>query len=146
MLRVTNIFLNLFQSKDNCFSVLCWFLPNINMSQPQVYPCPLPLVHLSHSLPIPSLQIVTKPWFEFPESWSHAANSHWLSILRMVMYVSMLLSPYIPPSPSSPLAVSINLFSMTVFPLVFCRQVHQQQLRFIKHFFGCTRHCNRHFK
>ena len=35
-------------------------------------------------------------------SLSHTANSHWLSILQMVKYVSMLLSPYIPPSPSFP--------------------------------------------
>ena len=27
--------------KDNCFVVLCWFLPNVNMNQPQVYLCPL---------------------------------------------------------------------------------------------------------
>ena len=32
---------------------------------------------------------------------SHRANSHWLSILHMVMYVSLLLSPYLPTSPSS---------------------------------------------
>ena len=35
-------------------------------------------------------------------SLSHTACSHWLSILHMVMYVSMFLSPYLPPSPSSP--------------------------------------------
>ena len=23
--------------KDNCFTELCWFLPNVNMNQPQVY-------------------------------------------------------------------------------------------------------------
>ena len=33
---------------------------------------------------------------------SHTANSHWLSILHMVMYVSMSLSLYIVLSPSSP--------------------------------------------
>ena len=36
-------------------------------------------------------------------SLSHTANSHQLSILQMVMYVSMLLCPYIPHFPSSPL-------------------------------------------
>ena len=35
-------------------------------------------------------------------SLSHKVNSHWLSILHTVMYVSMLLSPYMPPSPSFP--------------------------------------------
>ena len=31
--------------KDNCFTVLCWFLANINMNQPQVYPLLLILQH-----------------------------------------------------------------------------------------------------
>ena len=39
--------------KDNCFTVLCWFLPNINMNQSSIYPCPLPLEHPSTSLLIP---------------------------------------------------------------------------------------------
>ena len=30
----------------------------------------------------------------------HIPNSHWLSILHMVMYISMLFSQIIPPSPS----------------------------------------------
>ena len=28
--------------KDNCFTILCWFLPYINRNQPQVYICPFP--------------------------------------------------------------------------------------------------------
>ena len=28
--------------KDDCFTTLCWFLPYINMNQPQVHTCPLP--------------------------------------------------------------------------------------------------------
>ena len=32
-----------FKLKDNCFTVLSWFLSYINMNQPQVYLCPLPL-------------------------------------------------------------------------------------------------------
>ena len=39
-----------FSLKDNCFTVLCWFLLNINMNQPQVYICPLPLEPPSHLL------------------------------------------------------------------------------------------------
>ena len=35
-------------------------------------------------------------------SLSHKTNSHWLSILHFVRSVSMLLSPYISPSPSFP--------------------------------------------
>ena len=33
-------------------------------------------------------------------SLSHIANSHWLAILHMVAYVSILLPPLVPPSPS----------------------------------------------
>ena len=29
--------------EDNCFTILCWFLLCINMNQPKVYICPLPL-------------------------------------------------------------------------------------------------------
>ena len=57
------------------------------------------------SLPIPPLQVVTEPQSEF---LSHPANSHWLSMLHMIMYVSVSLSPYIPPSPSSPHPHSVH--------------------------------------
>ena len=35
-------------------------------------------------------------------SLSHTVNPHWRSILHMLVYVSMLLSPLVPPSPSYP--------------------------------------------
>ena len=41
--------------EDNCFiiiTILCWFLPSINMNQPQVNVCSLPLNHLPSSHPI----------------------------------------------------------------------------------------------
>ena len=47
-------------------------------------------------------------------SLSHTENSLWLFVLHMVMYGSMLLSPYIPPSPSSPRLMCINLFPVCV--------------------------------
>ena len=53
-------------------------------------PSPSPS-HPSRLLPSPVLS-----------SLRHTANSHWLSILHMAMYVSMSLSPYILLSPSSP--------------------------------------------
>ena len=37
-----------FYLEDNCFTMLCWFLPFNNVSQPQVYTCPLPLEPPSH--------------------------------------------------------------------------------------------------
>ena len=51
------------------------------------------------SLQIPTISFLLSPRLS---SLRHTENSHWLSILHMVMYVSMLLSPYIPPSPFPP--------------------------------------------
>ena len=78
--------------KDNYFAILCWFLPYINMNQPEVYLCPLPLELPSHPSRLsqsPSLS-----------SLSHTANSqreqihskvtqraHWLSVLHLVVYI-----------------------------------------------------------
>ena len=71
--------------KDNCYTVLCWFLLNSNINHPKVYPCTLlleqPLPPPPSLLPSTSLS-----------SLSSTSNSHWLSILHMVKYVSMLLS------------------------------------------------------
>ena len=32
-----------FLTEGNCFTEFCWFLPNINMNQLEMYICPLPL-------------------------------------------------------------------------------------------------------
>ena len=48
---------------------------------------------------------------------SHTANSHWLSILHMVMFVSTLLFPYISPSP--PLSPCLQVYSLCLF-LHYC--------------------------
>ena len=45
-------------------------------------------------------------------SYCYRANSTFLSILRMIMYVSILFSQFVPPSPSS--TVSTSLFSVSV--------------------------------
>ena len=37
--------------KDNCFTILCWFLPCISMNQPLVYICSLSLEPPSYLLP-----------------------------------------------------------------------------------------------
>ena len=74
--------------------------------------CPLLLEPPFHLPPHPHpCRLVQSPRLSSP---SHTANSHWLSILHMVTYVSVFLSPYIPPSPSSPCTVSISLFSRSV--------------------------------
>ena len=93
------------------------------MNPPQVYICPLLLEPPSTSFPIP-------PLLQSPSlsSLRHTENSLWLSILHVVMYVSMLLSPYVLPSPSSPCLTSINLFSVSVSALPPCNSFHQYHL------------------
>ena len=46
-------------------------------------------------------------------SLCHTANSHLLSILHMEMYVSVLFSQFVPPSPS-PTVSTTNLFSVSL--------------------------------
>ena len=60
-------FLKKFLLEGNCFTILCWFLPYINMNQPKVYICPLPLEPPSHFQPLPSALgcyrgLVWAPW------------------------------------------------------------------------------------
>ena len=63
--------------------------------------------HVPSLLNLPPISLAIPPFSpsQSPSlnSLSHTANSHQLSILQMVMYVSMLLCPYIPHFPSSPL-------------------------------------------
>ena len=87
------LLLFIFLLKDNCFIEFCCFLSNLNMNQPQVYIHPLPFETPSPSHPS---RLIQSPCLSF---LSHTANSPWLSILHMVMKVSMLLVPYISPSP-----------------------------------------------
>ena len=53
----------------------------------------------------------------------YTTSSHLLSVLHMVIYVPMLLSQFIPPSPSP--AVSTNLFSTSASLPLSCKSVHQ---------------------
>ena len=82
-----------------------------------VHVSPPSLISLSSPSPPHPSRLLQSPGLS---SQSHTANSHWLSILHMVMYVSVLLSPYSPYIPCSPFsstpAVSISLLSMSVSP------------------------------
>ena len=61
----------------------------------------------------------------------HTANSHWYQLTYVSVYAFMLFSPFISPSPSSPPALPINLFSMSLPPLLFCTQIcHYHPSRF----------------
>ena len=77
-----------FWLEDNCFTILCWFLPSINMNRPQVYLiCPLPCEYVpslcdspSHSPPHPTPLGCRRALGWTPQS--HIANSHLLSSLQ----------------------------------------------------------------
>ena len=60
---------------------------------------------------------------------SHTENSHWFSVLHMIVYLFPCYSlhsshPVLP----LPTCVSISLFSMSVSPLLSCKCVHQFHL------------------
>ena len=83
--------LYLFQLENNCFTILCWLLPYINMNQPEVYICPLPLEPSTLFHPS-TLSESTR--FELYSKFS-------LVILHMVMYTFQcyfpnLLHPLLP--------------------------------------------------
>ena len=90
---------------DNCFTVLCWFLPYINMNQSQVYICPLPFEPPSHLPPISPLCVITEHWFALPESYSKFPLA--ICFTYGSVYVSMLLSPFVPRSLSLTLCLKV---------------------------------------
>ena len=91
---------------ENCFTILCWFLPYINMNQPQVHTPMSPPA----SLPIPPFSVVTEPLFEFPKSDSKFPLAIYLTYGILSLHVALSLHLTL----SSPLPVSISLFSMSV--------------------------------
>ena len=117
--------------EGNCFIILCWFLAYINTNQPQVYICPLSLEPPSHLLPYPTpRQVVTEHQIKLPVSHSKFPLS--ICFTYGNVYVSSLLSQFIPPSPSR--TVFTSLFSMSASLLLPCKQVHQYHLsRFHTH-------------
>ena len=88
-----------------------------------MYICPLCLDSLSHLPPIPTplgyyRALVWVPWVihQIPIGYLFTYVS---------VYASMLLSPFIWPSPSSPQPLSISVFSMSASPLLLCEQICQ---------------------
>ena len=61
--------------QDICFTILCWFLPHINMNQPLVYVFPLPLKPYSYLPPPPTPLDCHRAL-----GWTPCVttNSHWL--------------------------------------------------------------------
>ena len=87
-----------------------WFtyaLSHLNTSLPP---------HPYTSFPIPLSRMLLKPGLS---SLSHMPNFHWLSILHLVMYISMLLSPQVSPSPSCPPTPS-HVQKSVLFVCLYC--------------------------
>ena len=68
----------------SCFTEFCGFLSYSNRNQPELDPCPLPPWPPSHLPPHPSCSLSQSPCWS---SLSHTANSQWLSILHVLVYM-----------------------------------------------------------
>ena len=76
---------------ERIITILCWFLPYINMNRPQIYISALPLEPLSSLLPHPTpLGCHRAPNLG---SLHHTENFQRLSILHTVMYMFQCYSP-----------------------------------------------------
>ena len=98
--------------EDNCFTILCWFLPHINMNQPQVYTFPLPLEPFSHVPPHPAPLGCHRAL-----SWAPCVSSNVplaICFTRGDVYISMLPSQFVPSSPSP------AMFTICFLCLPFC--------------------------
>ena len=102
--------------------MLCWFLPYMNVNQPQVYRCPLPFEPPPN--PIPLLEVVTEHQVELSVLYSNAPLA--ICFMCSNVSVSMLLSQLV--LPSLPHTVSTSLFSMSVTLFLPCTQAHQYHL------------------
>ena len=97
--------------EDNCFTVLCWFLPYItNHIYGYIYIYPLSLEPPSHPTHIPPFCIVTEHQAGLPVLYISFPLASYLTCGHI--YMSMLLSQFIPPFSS--LTVSTSPFSMSV--------------------------------
>ena len=78
---------------------MCWYLPYINMSQPQViWPPQLNLPPISY--PIPPLYIVTEHWVELPVSHRKFSLAIYFTYGNYILPVNNLSSSYLLLCPS----------------------------------------------
>ena len=115
------LFLNLFiyfLLKDNSFTEFCCFLLNLNMNQPWVYIYPLPFEPPSYLPPQPL------GWYRAPVwvSWGIQQIPIGYFIYGSVSFHATLP---IHLTLSSPLPMSISLFSVSVSPVLPCKLILQ---------------------
>ena len=108
-----------FLLKDNCFTEFCFFLSNLNMNQPQVYIYPF-----LWNLPPHPLQADTQPLSEFPEPYSNFPLAICFAYGNVSFHVTLSMRLTL----SSPLPMSISLFSVSVSPLLPCEYILQDHV------------------
>ena len=105
--------------------MLWWFLPYIDMNQPEVYMCPPILNPPPTSLPIPSHPHWLSTSFECPASCIKLALVIYFTYGNNI-HVSMLFSQFIPPLPSP--TECKRLFYTSVSLLLSCLQGYRYHL------------------
>ena len=107
----------IFNWEGNCFTMLCWFPPHINMSHHR-YTYALSLWNLPPTFPTSSHPLGCQGALHL-SFLLHIANSHWLSILHMVLYTfpCYSLNSFHPFSPLCPQVFSL----ISAFPLLLCK-------------------------
>ena len=80
------------------FTILCWFLPYIDMNHPQVYMCPPSQISLPPHTPTHPSGLSQCTGFEWPVSYIKLGLAIYFTYGNI--HVSMLFSQIIPPSPS----------------------------------------------
>ena len=113
----------LFLLEYNCFTMLCQFLLYSEVNQLYVYLYPLPLGLPSHhpSPPSgPSRSVVTEHRAELPVLYRMFPLA--IYFMHDSVYMSILISQFVPPSPSPP--VSTCPFSMSTSLFLPCKLVH----------------------
>ena len=106
-----------FLLKDNCFTEFCCFLSNLYMNQPQVYIYPLPFEPPSHLPPHFTPQIYIEPLSEFPDPQSKFSVAIYFTYGNVSFHVTLCIHLTL----SSPLPMSISLFSLSVSSLLPCK-------------------------
>ena len=80
------LFIYLLYLEANYFTILWWFLPYIDISQPWVYMCP-PVLNHPLTAPSPSFHSLGYPSAAALSAQFHALKLDWSSISHMVIYI-----------------------------------------------------------